>query len=878
MKKEVLLLILIAGLRFSLLAQDNSDCIMCHGDKSATGKKNGKTISVYVDEKKLGNSVHAKAQCISCHVDLKDSDFPHKEVLAPAECGSCHKDTKSMFDQGVHGKALARKDPIAPRCQYCHGSHEIVKVKDKNSPVYPLQIPYLCGRCHKEGAPVMMQGKIPQSHILENYTESIHGDGLLKKGLIVSATCASCHSSHLILPHTDPRSSIARKNIMATCTVCHTSIESVHRKIIRGELWEVEAHKLPACVDCHQPHKIRKVFYDQGAADLDCMRCHGRELLISAAGKSMYVKIDEVAGSIHKKVACSQCHSEVNTSHVRPCETITKKVDCSNCHAEVGEDYKISSHGQLAAKNNPDAPLCATCHGTHGILGKANPVSPTFPTNIPNLCGKCHDDGKIAATRHKSTQHNIINNFKNSVHGIALTQSGLTVSATCSSCHTAHRQLPIENPLSSVNYRNIAATCGNCHKGISSQFISSVHDPNNTTTKEMLPNCATCHSAHQMQRTTDAGFMLTSIRVCGKCHEKSMKSFYDTYHGKAALFGNTTAAKCFDCHGSHAVFKTEDIRSKTNKANVLTMCRTCHPGAKDNFASGKVHVTITKSDDPLIYWLSMAYFWLIVLTIGGMSLHNILDFYRKLRIKKLKKQGIIKHEPHGHSLYTRMTRSERVQHFLLLTSFLTLVITGFMLRFPESFWVKYLHNFNLDALILRSYLHRIAAIVMISASLLHIYHVSFTERGRQLIKDLWPTMKDLHEAIGMLKFNVGLSKEKPKLGRFSYIEKAEYWALIWGTVIMSFTGLAMWFENTFISSTSLLGYNIVRTIHYYEAWLAFLAIVVWHFYFIMLNPDIFPMNKAWYRGYMTEEEMAEEHPAELERLKKEEAKKKESKE
>jgi cytochrome b subunit of formate dehydrogenase len=274
----------------------------------------------------------------------------------------------------------------------------------------------------------------------------------------------------------------------------------------------------------------------------------------------------------------------------------------------------------------------------------------------------------------------------------------------------------------------------------------------------------------------------------------------------------------------------------------------------------------------------MAYFWLIVLTIGGMSLHNILDFYRKLRIKKLKKQGIIKHEPHGHSLYTRMTRSERVQHFLLLTSFLTLVITGFMLRFPESFWVKYLHNFNLDALILRSYLHRIAAIVMISASLLHIYHVSFTERGRQLIKDLWPTMKDLHEAIGMLKFNVGLSKEKPKLGRFSYIEKAEYWALIWGTVIMSFTGLAMWFENTFISSTSLLGYNIVRTIHYYEAWLAFLAIVVWHFYFIMLNPDIFPMNKAWYRGYMTEEEMAEEHPAELERLKKEEAKKKESKE
>ncbi len=873
MKKEVLLLILIAGLRFSLMAQDNSDCMMCHGDKSATGKKNGKTISVYVDEKKLGNSVHAKAQCISCHVDLKDSDFPHKEDLAPAECGGCHKNAKSMFDQGVHGIALAKKNPIAPRCQYCHGAHEIVKVKDKNSPVYPLQIPYLCGRCHKEGAPVMMQGNIPQSHIIENYTESIHGDGLLKKGLVVSATCASCHSSHLILPHTDPRSSIARKNIMATCTSCHTSIESVHRKIIRGELWEVEAHKLPACVDCHQPHKIRKVFYDQGAADLDCMRCHGKENLRSTAGKSMYVKIDEVAGSIHRKVACSQCHSDVDVSHVRPCDTIKKKVDCSNCHAAVGDDFKASIHGKLAAKNDPDAPVCATCHGTHGILGKANPGSPTFPMNVPNLCAQCHDDGKKAAIRSKGIQKNIINNFKHSVHGVALTASGLTVSATCASCHTAHHQLPIEDPKSSINPKNIAATCGNCHKGISDQFVSSVHDPNNTHTASALPTCASCHTAHQMQRTNDTDFKLGSIRVCGKCHEGYMNSFFDTYHGKAALFGNAAAAKCYDCHGAHAVFKVADIRSKANKANALAMCRTCHPGAKDNFASGKVHVLITKQDDPLIFWLSTAYFWLIILTIGGMAFHNLLDFYRKLQVKKLKKQGVVKVEEHeSHRLYIRMTRSERIQHFSLLTSFFVLVITGFMLRFPEAFWVKYLHSVNLDTLILRSYLHRIAAIVMIGAAMMHVYHVSFTQRGRELIKDLFPRKLDLEQAIAMFKYNVGISKEKPKLGRFSYIEKAEYWALIWGTVIMTITGISMWFENQFISDTSLLGYNIARTIHYYEAWLAFLAIVVWHIYFIMLNPDVFPMNRAWYRGTLTEEEMAHEHPAELEKLKAEEKK------
>jgi cytochrome b subunit of formate dehydrogenase len=114
---------------------------------------------------------------------------------------------------------------------------------------------------------------------------------------------------------------------------------------------------------------------------------------------------------------------------------------------------------------------------------------------------------------------------------------------------------------------------------------------------------------------------------------------------------------------------------------------------------------------------------------------------------------------------------------------------------------------------------------------------------------------------------LGLSKEKPKLDRFSYIEKAEYWALIWGTIIMSATGFIMWFDNTFIGLFTLLGWEIARTIHYYEAWLATLAIIVWHFYFVIFNPDIYPMNTSWITGKMTEEEMAEEHPVELERLK-----------
>src|SRR5208337_2012955 len=139
----------------------------------------------------------------------------------------------------------------------------------------------------------------------------------------------------------------------------------------------------PACVDCHQPHKVRNVFYSQGMADADCMRCHANASLKSANGRSMLVRVDEVAGSRHVKVACSQCHSEVNASHVRPCETITHPVDCTACHAEVGQQYQLSTHGQMHAKGDPNAPFCKDCHGSHHVLGKHNPESLTFATNVP---------------------------------------------------------------------------------------------------------------------------------------------------------------------------------------------------------------------------------------------------------------------------------------------------------------------------------------------------------------------------------------------------------------------------------------------------------------------------------------------------------------
>jgi cytochrome b subunit of formate dehydrogenase len=167
---------------------------------------------------------------------------------------------------------------------------------------------------------------------------------------------------------------------------------------------------------------------------------------------------------------------------------------------------------------------------------------------------------------------------------------------------------------------------------------------------------------------------------------------------------------------------------------------------------------------------------------------------------------------------------------------------------------------------LRSLIHRVSAVVMLATCFYHLGYLLFTPRGRQLVRDLWWRPSDLRDAIGLVRYNVGLSKEKPRLDRFSYVEKAEYWALVWGTLVMAVTGIIMWFDNTFIGLLTKLGYDVSRTIHFYEAWLATLAILVWHFYFVIFNPDSYPMNTAWLNGMLTEREMEEEHPLELERL------------
>ncbi|NJN63666.1 MAG: hypothetical protein HC882_01495 [Acidobacteria bacterium] len=390
------------ALAHAAIAQDDAECLICHEDRTLIATRDGQAVPAFVDEARLSRSVHASLECVSCHTDLAGSEAGHEDDVARVDCALCHDAEAALHARSLHGRAAARGDRLAPTCSRCHGTHEILSHRVRDSRTSVMNVPLLCGQCHREGSEVSETHEISQERILENYSMSIHGEGLFKKGLTVTAVCTSCHTAHLILDHDDPESSIHRRNVAATCTACHARIEDVHRRVIEGRLWRENPNAIPSCVDCHAPHRIRNPDYQAGAANKDCLACHAnRELATTKAGRQVSLFVDEQIyhQTAHASVACAQCHTDVTVSLHRPCETVRSQVDCSICHAVEVEQFNTSTHGRLLAAHEPGAPTCLTCHGKHDIKDHLLPASPTYARNVPTLCGTCHARGQVAAER-----------------------------------------------------------------------------------------------------------------------------------------------------------------------------------------------------------------------------------------------------------------------------------------------------------------------------------------------------------------------------------------------------------------------------------------------------------------------------------------------
>lgn len=229
-------------------------------------------------------------------------------------------------------------------------------------------------------------------------------------------------------------------------------------------------------------------------------------------------------------------------------------------------------------------------------------------------------------------------------------------------------------------------------------------------------------------------------------------------------------------------------------------------------------------------------------------------------------ESVAENPNHRHDRkYLRWTKIERLQHWLVAGSFILLVLTGFALKYPESWWAQPFIGVE-TRFGPRGVLHRIAATVYTLVALFHAGYLAFTARGRSLLKALLPGRRDVTEVRDNLGWLAGRRKDPARFDHFSYAEKAEYWALVWGTLVMGLTGAALWFEWLTLRFLPLWSIPVFTTVHLYEAWLATLAILVWHFYAVIFNPAVYPLNVSMFTGWISRHHMEIEHGRELDRL------------
>ena len=530
-----------------------------------------------------------------------------------------------------------------------------------------------------------------------------------------------------------------------------------------------------------------------GLANSDCLDCHSDKTLVTTnaagAAKSLFVDPALLSASVHKTNACVSCHADVTAKHPDDNQRLGP-VSCARCHEQSGESYGASVHGLAQKAGHLDAATCVDCHGTHAILPPTSPASPLHFVRQAQTCGECHpkEARDVAA----------------SVHGKAMA-TGERDAPTCTDCHSEHKIQTLKNgaPLA------ISGVCSRCH--------ASVY--------------------------LDSKYNLPADRV---------KTYLESYHGLAAQNGSPVVANCASCHGYHKILPSTDPVSMINTNNLVVTCGQCHPGANTMFVSGKIHEDISVTGNArdlggrINRWVRRIYLALIFIVVGAMFVHNALLFHKKVAAH-LRASG----RP-----VLRMSLSQRWQHAVLALSFITLAVTGFALKFPDSGLAAMLGSSEP----VRRWIHRIAGLVLLLVGAWHLIYLLSSKDGRRLVRDLFPVKKDLADVWQAVLYLSGRSAEKPKIGRFGYAEKMEYWAVLWGTLIMGATGLMVWFKLDVTRFLPRWAVDVALTIHYYEAVLACLAIVVWHFYHVIFDPDIYPLNTACWNGHVSEEWQKHEHP------------------
>ena len=549
-------------------------------------------------------------------------------------------------------------------------------------------------------------------------------------------------------------------------------------------------------------------------------------------------------------------------------------LECTGCHGPGktlpnlgGEKFHKDAHGALdqsihakIGANGQPAASCRDCHTINGdmttVLPAENPKSTVNRANMVQTCGRCHQDA--ART------------FKFSIHG-SKRQSGETKAATCADCHGSHSIFPAKDIRSMVFRTNTAEeACVKCHSDKVADWETSSHGKALREGSEKAPTCTTCHIAvsHAPMTMTIRDFNLHMVENCSKCHEKQAPSYRDTFHGQATHLNLKLAATCADCHTPHHNLPASDPQSSVNPKNLIQTCAQCHTNANANFVTYDPH---PEPNDPaksaLVYYVAGFMKWLLLGVFGFFGIHTALWLQRSITAYISERH----HEsPDDDQWVVRFAPIHRLTHVLIVISFILLAATGLPLMFHYTEWAQRLGGIPGGIMVARA-THRVCAVITFTYALIHLFFVVRTaviERKYSILygpDSMTIRKQDFIDVFNMVRWFLYLGP-RPKLDRWTYWEKFDYFAVFWGIPVIGLSGLMLWFPNFFTAFLPGVVLNLAMIIHSEEALLATAFIFAFHFFHNHLRPENFPMDISIFTGRIRLSRFKEERAAEYERL------------
>jgi cytochrome b subunit of formate dehydrogenase len=612
-----------------------------------------------------------------------------------------------------------------------------------------------------------------------------------------------------------------------------------------------------------------------------CLDCHNDKSLVrerkGAEGTSVYVDKKKFISSVHKDILCIDCHLDANVEEF-PHKDSLDPVNCGLCHSEIKTQYHFATEKVYQKKHIPVAlqklNKCVFCHGKHDILPKTDENSTTYRFNIPFTCGQCHGDHEeskfnYTPVQFESPEFKTLKDYQKGAHGIALYKGGLSASAVCSDCHNAH-----DENLLQKDRRLSVEVCAKCHLGVYKDFKKSIHATAKIEEPEKAAVCSACHSNHDILKVDTDSFKMAIVQQCGKCHKELLDSYFKSYHGKVNQLGYKETAKCSDCHMNHLILKVKDPKSSLFGKNRLKTCQKCHSKATMAFAYYVSHIPIHDAKKyPVLFYTQLLMEFLLISVFLFFGLHSLLwlsrQIYDRFKFGKIKK---IKAYDTKEKFILRFNLFNRITHFVVITSFLGLVSTGIILKFSETSWaqklVKVFGGFSTAG-----FIHHFFGFVTFGYFISHLLSIFFTfmKGDRKLLSFFWgpnsliPMPSDAINIYKSLKWFFHLG-EKPKLDRWTYWEKFDYFAVFWGVAIIGSSGLILLFPEFFTRFLPGIVINIAAIVHSDEALLAAGFIFTVHFFNSHLRIGKFPFDPVIFTGRITLEELKEERPQEYERL------------